>query len=280
MMSSPSRMACVLVLACLSCAITAAAQEPSPAAAVDPYSPEANSEAFPEPAAPQADPAPAQEPPADPAPAEEQPAPEATGEAPPPPAAPPVEEPFPGWNKLQQETGAAMGDEGADPLAEGGPASAPEPRSGWKTVASTFSALLIVLALIIGCYVALGRLRRHAPMLGGGELAQVIGRLHLDPRYALHFVRVGDRVLLLGVSQQSVALLETFDGAAFDPAEGATPTTESPQDFLAHLRASGEALNPMPASADDDEEIVSLRGDIERLKRYLEEGPRSDPENP
>jgi flagellar biosynthetic protein FliO len=157
---------------------------------------------------------------------------------------------------------------------------AEKPAPGLGSLLRGVYALIIVLVLIIAAYALLARLRRHAPMLGGGEFASVVGRLHLDTRFALHFVRVGDKVLLLGVTAQNINILEAFDAATFNLEHTtATPTVESQHDFMEHLRASSHALNPMAPGGADDEEIVSLRGDIERLKRYLEEGPRVDPEH-
>jgi len=260
----------------LGLALVACVFSPMAAPAPDPYAPEANSEPFPEEAAPAPAPEAAPAPTDEPVPAPAEPAAPAEASA---PEAPAPEEAFPGWDQIRDRTGKALEASGAEagPEAESVSTAAEAP-AGWKTALNSVSALFFVLALIVGCYVLLLRLRRHAPMLGGGELAQPLGRLHLDPRYALHFVRVGERVLVLGVTAQNVSLLETLDAAAFDRS-GAASETETPQDFLAHLRASGEALNPLAVGAEDDEEIASLRGDIERLKRYLEEGPPRDSES-
>lgn len=239
----------------------------------------AKSEEATTPQAAAAAPAPAPEPAAVEAPA--QPAPAAAA---PQPAATPDSGKTPDWwgpirdatnAEIDKSAAANSGTIGPATSTAASPASASTGGSLWRGL----SALLIVLALIVASYALLIRIRRHAPMLAGGDFATVVGRLPLDPRFALHFVRVGEKVLLLGVTAQSINVLEVFDAASFQQGGGeAVPEAENHQDFLAHLRASGAALNPMTPGAADDEDIVSLRGDIERLKRYLQETPNVDPE--
>jgi flagellar biosynthetic protein FliO len=266
----------------------------------DPYSPEANSTPFekkavekpaaaeaaaPAPEAKPAEAAPEQTPPpaakAEVAPAETKPE-AAPAEAPKQPeSAPAAATKTPDWwGPIRDATGAEV-DKAAAPAGSQPQKTAAEAiqPSGAKSVLKGIYALLVVLALIVGTYAVLLRLRRHAPMLAGGEFASVVGRLSLDSRFALHFVRVGDKVLLLGVTAQNINILEVFDAATFEQNRIAPDQPVEPQhDFLAHLRASTETLNPI-ASGSEDEELLSLRGDIERLKRYLEEGSRVDPKS-
>lgn len=264
----PSRLSVVVALCVLaSWTVTAAP--------VDPHSPEANSAPFEQAAeTPAAQPAPAEA--AAPAPV---PSPEVTPSAP--PATTNANVPADIADKLNA-VGAEM-DKAEGAASENIPSpneNADPPPSGLAAVLRGVYALLIVIVLIVAAYAVLIRLRRHAPMLAGGEFASVVGRLHLDTRFALHFVRVGDKVLLLGVTSQNINILEAFDAATFNLEHTKPmPEVESPHDFMDHLRASTHALNPMTPGGADDEEIVSLRGDIERLKRYLEEGPRVDPEH-
>lgn len=257
----PSRMSIVPVL----CVLASWGVAAVPA---DPHSPEANSAPF-----DQAIEKPVAQPAAMP------PAPEATPTA---PTAETKTDVAPDMAGILDAVGAEMEKaEGTAAAAAQTPAKATlEPKSGLASLLQGIYALVIVLLLIGAAYALLMRLRRHAPMLGGGEFASVVGRLHLDTRFALHFVRVGDKVLLLGVTAQNINILEAFDAATFNLEHTkAMPEVESQHDFMDHLRASTHALNPMTPGGADDEEIVSLRGDIERLKRYLEEGPRVDPEH-
>ena len=51
----------------------------------------------------------------------------------------------------------------------------------------------------------------------------------------------------------------------------------NPDSFLAQLQASSQAMGPaleMEEAQVDDDEIAALRGDIQRLQRYLREEAR------
>src|SRR5690606_11866995 len=107
-----------------------------------------------------------------------------------------------------------------------------------------------------------------------------LGRMPLDHRTVLHFVAVGEKVLVVAVTQGSVALLGTFNAEVFETPAAASGTPPAPGvsgDFLAQLQASAQSMDSA-TGADDDVEIASLRNDIERLQRYLKEGPREPEE--
>ena len=143
-------------------------------------------------------------------------------------------------------------------------------------------ALCIVLALILGIYYGVRRWGKKVPLLAGPGLGALLGRIHLERGTALHFVRTAGRVLVIGANNNSISLLADFDAALFDqkhPEETteAAPAPFNPDSFLAQLQASSEAMgrrviHDQPKAEDD--EIAALRGDIQRLQRYLREESR------
>ena len=146
-----------------------------------------------------------------------------------------------------------------------------------------FFALCVVIALILLVYYVARRWGKKVPFLAGATLGTVLGRIHLERGTTLHFVRTGGRVLVVGVNGNAVSLVSDFDAAAFDSFESG-PEEENeaappfnPDSFLAQLQASSRAVGPgleMEQTPVDDDEIAALRGDIQRLQRYLREESR------
>jgi len=113
-------------------------------------------------------------------------------------------------------------------LAQEPAAPPPELDLGWA-LAKTVGGLGLVLALMWGL---LWLMRRFAPNAGGGGAGfRLVGRLSLGPRKWLGLVELGGRLLVLGVSDQGVSLLETID----DPEEVAR-LTQNRQSFTAALQ--------------------------------------------
>lgn len=146
-------------------------------------------------------------------------------------------------------------------------------------------ALGFVIALILIAYWALRRWGKGVPMLAGAHLGKVLGRVYLDRGTALHFVQVGDKVLLVGVNPNAVSLLGEFSSAVFNsqtaaPSTGGATTAAAavpfnPDSFLAELRTrSAQFAQTERVPRAEEDEIASLRGDIQRLQRYLREENR------
>jgi flagellar biogenesis protein FliO len=121
----------------------------------------------------------------------------------------------------------------------------------------------------------LKRFGRRSPLLAGSTLAEVLGKVYLAPRVCLHFVRTGGRVLVIGVTQQAIAVVAEFDAEAFERAtetNSEKPALEGAESFLAQLRATMQATTQAEPAAGEDAEIAALRKDVQRLQQYLEEG--------
>jgi len=154
--------------------------------------------------------------------------------------------------------------------------------SAGKALGKTLAALCLVLALCFGLFYAARRWGKGVPMLAGPSLAKVLGRIHLDRGTALHFVRIGDRVLVIGVNGSAITNLADFSASVFEKAGGEDGNGEAafnPDSFLAELQQhSLEMRQSAGLPRADEDEIASLRGDIQRLQRYLRDENREPAE--
>lgn len=162
-----------------------------------------------------------------------------------------------------EETGAPM------------PQDAPARDTGVAAMAlRSAAALLGICGAIILLGWAARRFGGKTPILAGAGIAQVLGRTYLEPKVALHFVRTGGRVLVVGVTPQTIALISEFDAADFEagPAnvELSKPAVRA-TDFLSRLKEQQAANTAAPVA---DEDLEALRGDIQRLKQFLQESRR------
>ncbi len=192
----------------------------------------------------------------------------------------------------------------------GGNAAATEqnaPQSSTRGFLQWLGAFLIVLAMIVLSGYGIRLASRFAPrlmggrsaLLGGMRLGQVIGRIYLEPRASLHFVRTGGRVLVIGVTQSHISLVSEFEASSYEaeslnePAptniseavpptenrsESPAPSTPGAPSFLSFLLGRVKAHDtPQPAPRSlDDADITALRGDIKRLQQYLKDTSGGD----
>lgn len=167
---------------------------------------------------------------------------------------------------------AATGTEPPPPAAS--PAASP-----LKTVGKSFGALCATLVLILLLFAALKRWGKRTPLLAGQQLARVLGRVGLSPQASLHFVQTNGEVLVIGVTQQNVTLLRTFDASDFEKAPEVAPTEKAPApagepaaSFLAQLKESRAAMG---VEAAVDEDLDQLKGELQRLKQYFQDSTRA-----
>ena len=149
-------------------------------------------------------------------------------------------------------------------------------------------AFCVVIALILIAYYLLNRYGKKTPIFAGASLGQILGRLHLSSKAMLYFVRVKDKVLVVGVSTNEVTRIAEFDAALFEstvePVLPQAATKPAKQSFIQELKeqtqpkAPAVAPQPAPAEPPVDDEIAALRNDLERLQQYLQESSR-DTEN-
>lgn len=182
------------------------------------------------------------------------------------------------------EIGAEMaeqdGAEGAEPSGAE-PQVPPDenaPPSPAKAAGRAMVALCGTLVLILLIYAAIKRWGKRSPLLAGQQLARVIGRVGLSPQASLHFVQTNGEVLVIGVTQQQVSLLRTFEASDFAvppevPLEKLpAPASEPAARFLDQLKESRAAMG-VEAAVDDD--LDQLKGELQRLKQYFQDSTRA-----
>ncbi len=172
----------------------------------------------------------------------------------------------------------------------------PRDQSLFEISLKALAGLFVVIALILAVRVALTRWGSRSGLFTAPKLARPIGRLYLDKGICLHFVVMGGRVLVIGATPQSVQLVAEFDEAAFDPqllrgAPVATAPARSPEAqlspmppqekpaprarFADYLKTSAQnMLRPETTPVEEEDDLSSLRTDIQRLQEYLRELPR------
>ncbi len=176
-------------------------------------------------------------------------------------------------NRVLDRDAADAGTAGdAPPPSDGATAS---PQGLFYIVQVTGALALVFALLVLFRYFGL-KWSKNAPMLTGGQLGQVLGRIHLGKGGSLFFVRTAGRVLVVGSTNASMTVLADFDADLFSPQEASGAASDpglfSRENFLAQLRASAESARPLERVADDD--IASLRGDLARLQQYIQEESR------
>ncbi len=145
------------------------------------------------------------------------------------------------------------------------------------SILQSIMALSATLALLLLLFWALKKFGRRTPLLSGHTLGTVMGRIALSPQASLHFVRVKDEVLIVGVTQQSVTLLRCLEAELFEQEDIALPKVAenqgAPADFLSQLRTAQTTMQESPAGV--DEELDNLKGDLQRLKQYFQDSARA-----
>ena len=176
-----------------------------------------------------------------------------------------------------------------DADAAEGEAAEPPPAPAEPSLATealrVFGILAALLAVLVLATYGVRRLGQRTRILAPADLGTVLGRLYLSPKASLVFVETGGRLLVLGMTPQQITLLTEMDPGAV----GAAPRSEDsaadatahrtrdgaePRDFMALLRERTETEAPTRAPLGDEDDVAELRGDIERLKRYLAERDR------
>jgi flagellar biosynthetic protein FliO len=90
--------------------------------------------------------------------------------------------------------------------------------------------LLALGVLVAGAWAFLRYVAPRLPALGGGstDVIRVLARYPLEPRKTLYIVRVGEEILLLGSSENSVTMLRALPPEMFrDAGEGSASRVEA-----------------------------------------------------
>lgn len=154
-----------------------------------------------------------------------------------------------------------------------GEAAAPRPGFGAgedPSPAGIAGWTFVVLALLVGCFVAARRFLGRSPLLAGGGLIQVVSRRALGPRQELYLVEVGPRAFLIGTTRERIVALGEFERGA-EPRAAAEGADASADEFRARLRGrlapearpAGEAAG---SYAQITQELENIRKTVDRWR--------------
>lgn len=171
----------------------------------------------------------------------------------------------------------AVGDEASAATdSERQPASAntaQAPSTGTSLIKSV-AALCFVLALILAIYYLLNRYGKKSPLFAGTSLGSILGRIYLSPKAELHFVRVKDRVLVVGVTANEISRVAEFDAAMFEemqPAEIPAHVDLPPPEISTFAKELRSQTSPEPTPRAVSDEIASLRAELDKARQYFRE---------
>jgi flagellar biogenesis protein FliO len=175
-----------------------------------------------------------------------------------------------GQDRAPQAISPRTSDAAAGRTPMSGPSrSAGRTSSGWGT---TGGALALIVVLILVAAKAFRGTRASGPMSLPDEAVQVLGRKSIDIQHAIHLVRCGSRILVLGSSQGGLrALAELTDREEVDSLAELCRSNESPRGtdniagWLRRVRSESEA------SPRDDEPDLEPEADpaVLRLRARL-----------
>ncbi len=175
------------------------------------------------------------------------------------------------WSELRRDLNTQAAAEGE---AAAQPAPPPVQESVFSRVLRTVAWLCVLCGLIVLGGYLLRRYGKNTPLLAGAQYGTVLGKVHLSPRASLHYVQSGGRILVIGLTQQHMSLIAEFEPGSFElpeEAEFAGDAPATPGSFVEELRL---ASRPQPPVVAEDDELTALRGDVQRLQRYLQDNLR------
>jgi len=140
-------------------------------------------------------------------------------------------------------------------------------------------ALIFVVGLIL---VLLGGLRYFSQRTYQGikSIGKIVGVLYLSPRTRIYYVQSAGKVFMLGLSGDQMSLLFTFPEDEFFAvvaSEDVTDSVPSPKTFSKVLEDVETRIHSHATSGDSeiaeniDDEIVSLKANIQRLQQEIRE---------
>ncbi|MFH0911902.1 MAG: flagellar biosynthetic protein FliO [Planctomycetota bacterium] len=145
-----------------------------------------------------------------------------------------------------------------------------QPGSPWVALLQLIGALCVLCGLAWG---GLALIKRFLP--GGRRFfasagAEILGRTYLDSRRYIALVRVGSRILVVGVSPEGIALLSEVHDAeeVADLLRSARPKTEAGRSVFQSL-LQGRIIQ-QKEEAGHEEALAATGGEMARLKREME----------
>ncbi len=131
--------------------------------------------------------------------------------------------------------------------------------------------LAIVIALVYGLLLGLRWLQQFKnPVKTGGATIQVLETIGLAPGRSLHLIVVGEKTLLLGSTEQNIALLTELADAHIPLPDEDLIAADEPASFEAALtRTAAPVETPVPTDA-WQATLSSLRHNVQEMRDVME----------
>ena len=151
-----------------------------------------------------------------------------------------------------------------------GPACVQEPPGIGDMIRRSVMALLVIIILICLVVYVLKKLFGIKTVVGGAAESNVLGRIYLDPRTSIFVVKIVDRIMIVGVAQNSIQLLsEITESAEMARIENAL---ESAPGFASmFVPAVKRSLRRKDRREPLDKGLEEIRSQTERLKKLAGE---------
>lgn len=139
-------------------------------------------------------------------------------------------------------------------------------------VARTAFSLVVVLGLLYAILWFLKKVTSRSGTSGANESIRVMGRLYLNPKTVIYFVKLGDELLVVGTNAGNIALLaEIREERRIVQIENALKGSQSPVSGMPFSRFFDKSLLRFQKTLEKDdltfdEQIHSLDDRISRLK--------------
>ena len=98
-----------------------------------------------------------------------------------------------------------------------------------------FSALLLVLGILLACFYLMRRLIHRDGIVAGTPLTRIINRTPLGVKKNITIVEVADRILVLGVTHDRISLLAQIEDQAGVERFTNRASTDASTSFSTHL---------------------------------------------
>lgn len=140
------------------------------------------------------------------------------------------------------------------------------------SLTSVLPRLFISMAVVIGVMWILGRVMKNRQISGGGivrksasqkaaPVVQIIARQGLSKNGSITIVRVGDKELVLGVTDSNISLLTEIT-----PVQLGSSHTDVRFDDQAHMQSGIQGTGPSRATAEEAESSSSRKGLLEQVR--------------
>jgi flagellar biogenesis protein FliO len=128
----------------------------------------------------------------------------------------------------------------------------------------------LISIIIIGGFCLIRKFFPGTRRLFGSRLVRILGRSHLSPKHSVYLLKVGERVLVLGVSGDRINPLAEINDereVALMAAEGQPAPSEGPR--LSFKKLFGRGKEVLASQEPPPGELDEAREEIKRIRRMV-----------